>query len=211
MFKFDVSYEKSDYLDYYKYILITKRLVRNLVLSGIFLAIAIWFFLSDKTNNYLIPILSILAAVCFPLINFIMIPLLKKQLDKREEQIKAAKIVVTFNEDEIIYENNTLEMPKEEVKEEVESIEENGKEAEEVVEEKEVVAEENKEDSNEKVFHLKYINFYEIRETKDLFLFALDLQTMILLPKRSIVEGNIEDFKAHLVTKMNPKRLHLKK
>lgn len=233
MYKFDVKYTKDDYLEYYKYILITRKIFRNIIFTILFFAIAIYWLLDKNSEGIFIPILCFVLGLLMPLMNFILLPMMKKQLNGREKQIAAAKINVTFNDEDIIYENNSINLEPEEKNtiEEKETIEEETSENKEeksteeqeavkIVEEedKNVVKEEDKNvndseitDEKERVFNLKYSNFYDVRETKNLLLFSLDYQTVILLPKRCIVEGEIVEFKKFLTTKINLKRLHLTK
>ena len=126
--------------------------------------------------------------LAFPLMNYITVPMLKKQLKRREDEINKTHLVVTFldnqsaEEDQVIYENLTERAPE---------LDENGEEK-----------------VTENVFKLKYINFMAVKETKGLIMFYLDRQTVVILPKSTFEgEGSIEDFKQFIKRKVNPKRI----
>ena len=124
-------------------------------------------------------------------------------------------------EDEIIYENLSItnEEVKDEVKDEVKEnvdneVDENSTNDEnnEVVEENNNTVDEVKDDENEtvndRVFKLKYNNFLSVKETKGLFLFFLDKQTVIILPKETYQNGSdFTSFKEFISTKINVKRI----
>lgn len=214
MYKFDVKYTFDNYLEYYKFVLIKQRILRDLVFALFFVGIAVywWIDTSENTANNFLPIFAIIMGLVFPMMNFITIPMLKKQLHARQAEIDRTHIVVTFKEEEIVYENLTVkpvvEAPVEEVKEE--ATENTTVEEAEVNEEAEVidntpVQEENKE---ERVFKLAYQNFLSVKETANLFLFYLDRQTVIILPKSTYVtEGELAEFKNFILTKVNTRRV----
>ena len=136
--------------------------------------------------------------------------MLKKQLHARQAEIDRTHIVVTFNEEEVIYENLTVkaEAAAAPVVEETPATEET---SEENVEEKVEVVEEAKKvekPSEERVFKLSYQNFLSIKETTNLFLFYLDRQTVIILPKETYTTVNeLAEFKNFILTKVNPRRV----
>ena len=131
--------------------------------------------------------------VVFPMMNFLTVPMLKKQLHSRQAEIDRTHIVVTFGEEEVVYENLTVKP------EEVKPVEEVVENSEETPVEK---------PAEEKVFRLNYQNFLAVKETKNLFLFYLDRQTVIILPKSTYVTvGEFDEFKAFILTKVNPRRV----
>ena len=217
MHKFDVKYTFDNYLEYYKFVLIKQRVLRDLVFALFFVGIAIywWVDTSENTANNFLPIFAIVMGVLFPLMNLVTLPMLKKQLRSRQAEIDRTHIVVTFDEEEITYENLTVkpettpvveEKVEEEATTEVETTEEVQPEevAEQVVEEK---VEEEK-PADERVFKLAYQNFLSIKETTNLFLFYLDRQTVIILPKETYVtEGELAEFKNFILSKVNPRRV----
>ena len=190
MYKFDVKYTIENYFEYYKFLLVKQRILRDVIFGLVFVGVAIYFWVdqSEATSGNIIPIFSLVMGFAFPLMNYITIPMLKKQLKKREEEINNAHLVVTFYDnptieyDQVVYENLTEKAP---------TLDENG-------EEKEV----------ERVFKLKYINFMAVKETKGLFMFYLDRQTIIILPKSTFLgEGSIDDFKQFIRRKISLKRI----
>ena len=186
MHKFDVKYTFDDYYEYYKFILIRQRILRDIIFGLLFVGVAIYFWVdqSESTSGNVIPIFSLVMGLLFPLMNYLTIPMLKKQLNQRKEEINRTHIIVTFNEEEVIYENLTEKIPQ-------------VNETEGETEKKE-----------ESVFNLKYLNFMSIKETKNLIMFYLDRQTVIILPKSTYVEGNgIDEFKNFILQKVNPKRV----
>ncbi len=217
MYEFDVNYTNEEYMEYYVDILIKRKIVRNVVFVLLLLGIAaFWFFdKSDNTGGNFVPIFSLAAAVLIPLTNFLYIPMVKKQLRMRENEVKSIAIHLTFNEDEIIYENNTVnvnevidenpEVVEEEKPENVET-----EEVEVVEEEGDYETEDEVEQPQEKVFTLHYNNFYEVRQTKNLVLMSLDRETVIIIPKRTIQKGNIDDFLYFLGSKIAPFRFKIK-
>jgi len=136
MYEFDVDYLNEEYMEYYKDVLITRKIVRNIVFVLIFVAIAVvyWVDKSDATKGNFVPIASLVAAVILPCSNLLYIPLLKRQLKLREQEVKSIHIHLTFEDDKIIYENKTEALPKVE-EEKPELVEENPSSAEEIVEE----------------------------------------------------------------------------
>ena len=144
-------------------------------------------------------------ALTFPLMNYITVPMLKKQLHARQAEIDRTHIVVTFNEEEVIYENLTVKVEASApVVEQTPETEENTEEKVEVVEE----AKEVEKPSEERVFKLSYQNFLSIKETTNLFLFYLDRQTVIILPKETYTTvGELAEFKNFILNKVNPRRV----
>ena len=190
MYKFDVKYTIENYFEYYKFLLVKQRILRDVIFGLVFVGVAIYFWVdqTEATSGNIIPIFSLVMGFAFPLMNYITIPMLKKQLKKREEEINNAHLVVTFydnptvEDDQVVYENLTEKAP---------TLDENG-------EGKEV----------ERVFKLKYINFMAVKETKGLFMFYLDRQTIIILPKSTFLgEGSIDDFKQFIRRKISLKRI----
>ena len=209
MHKFDVKYSFDNYYEYYKFALVKQRILRDIIFSVLFIGIAIYWWVDggEATEGSILPIFAISMGVIFPLMNLLTLPMLKKQIRSKQAEIDRTHIVVTFDEEEIIYENLS-EMPtpakKEEKVEEVK--EETTQEAVEVVEEK--PAEEAKPQEDERVFKLKYANFMQVKETEGLFLFFLDRQTVIILPKTTYVNGeDYSEFKNFILSKINPKRV----
>lgn len=200
MYKFDVKYTLDNYFEYYKFLLIKQRILRDVIFGLVFVGVAIYFWVdkSESTSGNVIPIFSLVMGLTFPLMNYITVPMLKKQLKKREDEIYRTHLIVTFldnpsiEDDQVIYENLTEIIPA--AKENVEVVDENS---------------ENKEEKEpENVFKLKYLNFMAIKESKNLIMFYLDRQTVIILPKSTYVgEGTIEDFKQFIKRKVNPKRV----
>lgn len=236
MYKFDVKYTLENYLEYYKYSLFKSKIYRDLLFMVIFVAFGVFFLIdqSEATEGTTVPILAIAMGVLFPLMNVITLPILKKQLTSKQGEIDRTHIIVTFNEDEIIYENLTVreEVPVEEPKEVDEKVEEPTsveEKAEELVAQDEVAKEKALEDANhestdssteeekgseeENVFSLKYSNFQKVMELDQLFLFYLDRQTIVILPKSTFIgeTNNFVEFKQFITTKINPKRVHFKK
>ena len=207
MHKFDVRYSFDNYYEYYKFALIKQRILRDIIFSVLFVAIAIYWWVDggEATEGHLLPIFAISMGVIFPLMNLFTLPMLKKQIKSKQAEIDRTHIVVTFDEEEIIYENQS-EIPSQAKAEE--KVEEVNKETttEEVVEEKPV--EEVKPQEDERVFKLKYANFMQVKETEGLFLFFLDRQTVIILPKTTYVGGeDYSEFKNFILSKINPKRV----
>lgn len=213
MHKFDVRYSFDNYYEYYKFALIKQRILRDLIFSVLFIGIAIYWWVDggEATEGNVLPIFALVMGVVFPLMNLLTFPMLKKQIRSKQSEIDRTHIVVTFEEDEIIYENQS-EPAKPVVNEEKVEVKEEVKEeqpAEEVVEVKEEQpAEEAKSEEGERVFRLKYANFLQVKETEGLFLFFLDRQTVIILPKTTYVGGeDFAEFKNFILSKINPKRV----
>ena len=207
MHKFDVRYSFDNYYEYYKFALIKQRILRDIIFSVLFVAIAIYWWVDggEATEGHLLPIFAISMGVVFPLMNLFTLPMLKKQIKSKQAEIDRTHIVVTFDEEEIIYENQSEIPSQAKVEEKVEEV---NKETttEEVVEEKPV--EEVKPQEDERVFKLKYANFMQVKETEGLFLFFLDRQTVIILPKTTYVGGeDYSEFKNFILSKINPKRV----
>lgn len=220
MHKFDVKYSFDNYYEYYKFVLIRQRIVRDIVFCVLFIAVAVywWVDTSEATNNNLLPIFSVIMGVVFPLMNVVTLPMLKKQLHSRQEEIDRTHIVVTFDEDEIIYENLTIVPVAEDVKDENNNNIDDVKDENVNTDDGNVVNENTSDDdsskdeeenvNNEKIFKLKYNNFLEVKETKGLFLFYLDKQTVIILPKERYQNGSdFTAFKDFISTKVNVKRI----
>ena len=188
MYKFDVKYSLEDYYEYYKFLLIKQRILRDIIFGLVFVGVAIYFWIdtSESTSGNLIPIFALVMGLTFPLMNYLTIPMLKKQIKQKQEEIHKTHIVITFNDDEVIYENLT----------DVKSVEESTESSEG----------EPKETQN--VFNLKYLNFMVIRESKSLFMFYLDRQTVIIIPKATITDGKtVEEFKEYISHKVSSKRI----
>ena len=190
MYKFDVKYTLDNYFEYYKFLLVKQRILRDVIFGLVFVGVAIYFWVdqTEATSGNTIPIFSLVMGLAFPLMNYITVPMLKKQLKRREDEINKTHLVVTFldnqsiEEDQVVYENLTERAPE---------LDENGEEK-----------------VTENVFKLKYINFMAVKETKGLIMFYLDRQTVIILPKSTYEgEGSIEDFKQFIRRKVNPKRV----
>ena len=60
MYKFDVKYTFDNYLEYYKFVLIKQRILRDLVFALFFVGIAVYWWIEFLTNfcNYY--------GTCFP-------------------------------------------------------------------------------------------------------------------------------------------------
>ena len=217
MHKFDVKYTFENYLEYYKFVLIKQRILRDFIFALFFVAIAIywWVDTSENTANNFLPIFAIIMGVVFPLMNVATLPMLKKQLRSRQAEIDRTHIVVTFEEDEVVYENLTVkpeqapvveETPVEEEKVEEQVVEEASEE--ETHEEASEQPQQQENPADEKVFRLSYQNFLQVKETTNLFLFYLDRQTVIILPKEKYVtEGDLAEFKNFILTKINARRV----
>ena len=213
MFKFDVKYTYDNYYEYYKFVLIRQRILKDILFFILFVGVAIYWWVGpvDQTDGDLIPILSLIFACGLPLMNFITIPMIKKQLHQRQEDIDRTHIAITFNEEDVLYENLTIDPYEGNKKAEIkETIDENDKEDE--LETKDVSTGENVQQDNpvedEKTFVLKYINFLVVRESANLFMFYLDRQTVVIIPKERFVEGGtLADFKNFILTKIDPKRV----
>ena len=229
MFTFDIDYTNEEYMEYYKDVLITRKIVRNIIFILIFVAIAViwWVDKTDATKGNFIPIFALVAAVILPLSNLLYIPLLKRQLRLRENEVKNVHLFLTFEEDKIIYENKTEPLPPiepVEAEEKDEQVEKQDTQNEEVVESKEDIEtstqteteeefeteEEEEKKEPQKVFTLHYNNFYEVTSTKNLIMMALDRQTVIIIPKRTIQTGTIDNFIQFLSSKIYTSRFKIK-
>ena len=106
MYKFDVRYNLKNYYEYYKFLIIKQRFYRDMILSLVFFGIAIYWFVdtTENTNGILLPIFAIIMGILFPLMNFITFPMIKKQLRARQKEIENTHLTVTFNDDEVVYE-----------------------------------------------------------------------------------------------------------
>lgn len=209
MYKFDVKYTFDNYYEYYKFILIRQRLLRDAMFCALFIGVAVYWWVdqSETTASNTLPILALVMAVLFPLMNFLTLPMLKKQLHQKQDEIDRTHITVTFEDEEIIYENLTV---KNEVLPEVKEEEKPANTEQENQEEpkaEETQKEEVKENKEERIFKLKYNNFYRIKETKGLFLFYLDRQTVIILPKETYQNGDdFKPFREYIVSKIGNKK-----
>ena len=183
MYNFDVKYTFDNYYEYYKYTLIKSRILKDSIFCLVFFAFAAYIFIdkSAETSNTL-GIFSIILGVMFPLMNFATLPILKKQLKAKQKDIDNTRIFVSFNDEEVIYQNLTVK--------EGENVDEN---------------------SEERTFNLSYKNFMSVKETTGLLLFYLDKRTVIILPKLTMVEGSLEEFKEFIKTKINRSRVKLLK
>lgn len=202
MYKFDVKYTLENYFEYYKFLIIKQRIYRDMILSLVFFGIAIYWFVdtSDNTNGILLPIFALFMGVLFPLMNFITLPMLKKQLRARQADIDNTHLTVTFNEDDVIYENLTEKRVDE------------AKENTEVLNKEENTENEAKAPEEERTFKLTYPNFMKVNETNGLFLFYLDRQTVIILPKETYISDySLKEFKEFILTKIDKKRIKLLK
>ena len=203
MHKFDVKYTYDNYYEYYKFVLIRQRIIKDCLFFALFVGVGLYWLIDrgETTEGTLLPILSFVFAVGMPLMNLITIPMIKKQLHQKQAEIDRTHIVVTFDDEEITYENLSIDPNAEEQK---------------VEEVKEEASQENQEEQvntdPEKVFTLKYTNFMSVKESKGLFMFYLDRQTVIILPKETYVgETSLEEFKAFILTKIDPRRVKFSK
>ncbi len=230
MYKFDVKYKFENYLEYYKYALIKSKMWRDILFAVMFIAIGIYWIVSKQKTTY-VAYFCFAFGIIIPLWSFVSFPLIKKQLRNNLPVIERTHLIVTFNDEEIVYENLSLDAKpttddnKEEVKEtavaEENIVEEKVEEKLETIdaneetstEEKTEPKEETKEQTNEeRVFKLKYNNFQLVREIDGLIVFYLDRQTIIILPKETLVEnGNIDEFKSFILTKMPTNRVKFSK
>lgn len=228
MYKFDVRYTFENYYEYYKQVLINQRIVKDIIFALMFIGVGVFWLVNkdDSTNSIILPIVAFVLGVAMPLLNFITIPLIKKQIRGRQADMERTHIVVTFNEEEVVYENLS-ESAVSEVVEESKSLneEQTPTDAEIVTTDKEATEdvttpteevttpaeEENKPVEDEKTFILKYNNFSLVRESKGLFMFYLDRQTVVILPKETFTGTSLEEFKKFIVSKIHPRRLKLKK
>lgn len=221
MYQFDINYTNKEYMEYYKYVLITRKIIRTIIFMALFIAIAIiwWVDPTKKTSGNFIPIFSLAFSIIVPLSNLIYIPLLKRQLKLRDAEVKSIKIGLTFTDQEIIYENLTIPVQAEEnTPSETTDIEEDKKEetvpnenANEVLQEEESQYEqEEPQPEPQRTFTLHYNNFYEVTATKNLVMMSLDHQTVIIIPKRTITVGTIDEFITFLASKIPARRFKIK-
>ncbi len=236
MHKFDVKYTFDNYYEYYKFILVKQRVLRDIIFSLLFVGIALYWLIdtSDSTKSLFLPIVALVLAVACPLASYIALPMLKKQLNAKKDDIDRTHIEITFTDDEVIYNNLTVR-PKVEEKVAEEPVDtpetstadvnaepeitnpdsENELEKENVVEEHEESHVENTETSSnendgkeETEFKLQYSNFLSVKETKGLFLFYLDRQTVIIIPKETYTNGtDFTEFKEFIRSKIMNKRV----
>ena len=61
MHKFDVKYTYDNYYEYYKFVLIKQRIVKDLIFCVLFIAVAVywWVDTGESTANEILPILSL--------------------------------------------------------------------------------------------------------------------------------------------------------
>lgn len=212
MHKFDVKYTLDNYVEYYRFVLLKKNLIKNIIFVILFLAIGIFWLVDtgEGTQGVVLPIVSFAFSALVVLMEFITFPMVKKNLKNRQSEIDRTHIFITFDHDEVVYTNLTEVDKKsetEEVKpeEEVEPIE-NPIDVEENVNEK--IVEDEKEKLPDNVFKLKYENFMLVKETKGLFLFYLDRNTVIIMPKTTYVgDFDVSSFKEFVRCKINNKRI----
>lgn len=210
MYKFDVKYTFDNYLEYYKFVLIKQRIYRDLIFCILFIGIAIFWWVDggENTEGNFLPIFALLMGVVFPLMNLLTLPMLKKQLRSKQDEIDRTHVVVSFEENEIVYENLTKKVSKPAPVEEpaVEQIQE-GEEA--PIDNAPIdVEEKNENEPEERLFKLSYQNFMSVKETKNLFLFYLDRQTIIILPKETYISNNsLIEFKEFIKSKIHHKRI----
>ena len=120
--------------------------------------------------------------------------------ERRQADIDNTHLTVTFNEDDVIYENLT-EKRVDEVKENTEALNK-----------EENTENEAKAPEEERTFKLAYPNFMKVNETNGLFLFYLDRQTVIILPKETYISDySLKEFKEFILTKIDKKRIKLLK
>ena len=206
MYKFDVKYTLDNYYEYYKYVLVKQKIVRDLLFCFLFIAFALylWIDTTEETAGNTLPIFSVVMAIMFPLMNVLTLPVLKRQLKAKNEDVKNTHLIVTFGEKEVIYENHSTR--DEAVAKPVPVDEQEAK----VVDEDSV--EEKQELGNDKIFALQYDNFMSVKETANLFMFYLDKRTVIILPKETYVgEESLEEFKKFILSKINIKRVRFLK
>ncbi len=213
MYQFDINYTHKEYMEYYKDVLITRKILRNVIFVLLFVAIAIvwWVDKSDNTKGNFLPIFSLVFAVIIPVSNIIYIPILNHQLKLRKAELDSIKINLTFTDNEIIYENLTVPVNLEPV-EENKPVNEETPEVEVVDEDKDKYEQPDEEENqdSQKIFTLRYNNFYDVRATKNLILLALDRQIVIIIPKRTITVGTIDNFVNFLASKIPAKRFKIR-
>ena len=207
MYEFDVKYTLENYLEYYKYVLFKSKWWRDVIFMVLFIGIAVYWWVdqSEGTKSNFVPIFACIMACIFPLMNLLTQPMLKKNLKARQPEIDRTHVYITFEADQVVYKNlsedPSLDEKKEEPKEE--------KLEEQPVEEEKT--EENKTEDetgavDNRTFILKYENFSTVRELDSLYLFYLDKQTLIILPKTTLVKGEHDKFKEFIVDKIPDKR-----
>lgn len=214
MHKFDVRYSFDNYYEYYKFALIKQRILRDIIFSVLFVGIAVYWLVDSgpETEGLTLPIFALVMGVVFPLMNLLTLPMLKKQIRSKQAEIDRTHIIVTFNDEEIIYDNQSEQDPNKpvqpKVEDKVEKQEENTEVNDANQEVKEEVKEEVKKEEIERIFTLKYANIMKASETKGLFLFYLDRQTVIIIPKETYMDGtDFAAFRKFILTRINPKRV----
>ena len=223
MYKFDVKYKFENYLEYYKYALIKSKMWRDILFAVMFIAIGIYWIVSKQKTTY-VAYFCFAFGIIIPLWSFVSFPLIKRQLRNNLPVIERTHLIVTFNDEEIVYENLSLDVgtstpdnKEEKVKEDV--VEEKVEEKLEAIDANEETSTEEKTEpkeeektNEERVFKLKYNNFQLVREIGGLIVFYLDRQTIVILPKETLVEnGNIDEFKSFILTKMPTNRVKFSK
>lgn len=223
MYKFDVKYKFENYLEYYKYALIKSKMWRDILFAVMFIAIGIYWIVSKQKTTY-VAYFCFAFGIIIPLWSFVSFPLIKRQLRNNLPVIERTHLIVTFNDEEIIYENLSLDVGtstpdnkeekakedvvEEKVEEKLEAIDAN----EETSTEEKTEPKEEEKTNEERVFKLKYNNFQLVREIGGLIVFYLDRQTIVILPKETLVEnGNIDEFKSFILTKMPTNRVKFSK
>ena len=213
MHKFDVKYTFDNYYEYYKFVLIKQRMVRDIIFCILFCAIGVYFLVdtSENTSGIFIPIFSFAMGIVSALTGYIMLPITKKQLKNRQSDIDRTHIVVTFSQDSVIYENLTEKKDAEKnIKSETSTSDVNDSALKDETptsnENDNALKDEKVKDEN--TFELKYENFMVVRESKTLFMFYLDRQTVVILPKETYLGGdNFDSFKELILSKVPAKRV----
>ena len=210
MHNFDIKYTLDDYYEYYSFVMFKQRMIREIIFFTLFVGIGVYWLIdqSEQTQGIFLPIFSFAMAVLIPLMTLAYIPLIRGQLKKRQEEIDKTHINVTFNEDEVVYENLTIN-PEKPVEPKPEVSQDEATEVEEKPAEPEVVEEKATEvNKEENIFRLKYENFMVVKETKHLFLFYLDRSTCIIIPKNKYTTmTELDSFKEFILGHINPKRV----
>ena len=214
MHKFDIKYKLEDYYEYYKFIMFRQRLIRESLFFFIFVGIGV-YWLAAKQEGLFIPIFSFCMAVLVPMMTLLYVPLIKRQLSKRQDEIDRTHIVVSFDENEVVYENQTAPVEKpisEPVVEKEKKEEDNQSEDTTPVDNNKKEEQQPEQPKEENIFRLKYENFLSVKETKGLLLFYLDRQTVVIIPKTTYCQGDdLSEFKMFILSHINPRRVRFKK
>ena len=226
MHKFDVRYTNEHYKEYYKYALIQRTLVKNIICCVGFLltGLLVMFYLKndDGSTSWGLGIIIMVLALLIPLSNLMIYPIAMKKLAKQQADLARIHVEVTFDEEEIIYNNLTEPKPTAPVSEPIDVENEPKSDVEVVENEVTDVVEDDKpveekpstnEETDENKFSLKYNNIMLVKELQNQYLFYLDRSTVIILPKDTYVgESNIGDFKEFILSKFqDPRRIKLLK